>query len=111
MRSTADLLVQTGRPHYTVAMTYVVSDIRYSGFKGLDWGWGDAAYGGPADEGEEMISYLVAFKNKDGEEGILVPICLPGPAMGRFITEVNKMLSQPPLIEEKLPGEMIISAL
>lgn len=37
VRSTADLLVLKGRPHYTVHNTYIVSDLRYAGFGEHDW--------------------------------------------------------------------------
>lgn len=92
VRSTADLLVLKGRPHYTVHNTYLVADIRYAGHGELDWGWGKPSFGGPADVGEEFISFLLTFKNGKGENGILVPICLPESTMESFMIEFKKMV-------------------
>lgn len=96
MRSVADLMVLKGRPHFTVVRTYLVSDVTHAGFGELDFGWGKAAYGGPAKGGVGAIpgvaSFYIPFKNKKGENGIVVPICLPAIAMDRFVMELDNML-------------------
>ncbi|KAF3795915.1 Benzyl alcohol O-benzoyltransferase [Nymphaea thermarum] len=96
MRSVADLMVLKGRPHFTVVRAFVVSDIRKAGFSELDLGWGMPVYGGAAKGGVGAIpgvaSFFMRFKNKQGEEGAVIPVCLPSPAMGIFEKEVKKML-------------------
>ncbi|XP_074275473.1 benzyl alcohol O-benzoyltransferase-like [Silene latifolia] len=100
MRSLADLMVLKGRPHFTVVRSFMVSDVTRAGFGDLDYGWGPPVYGGPAKGGVGAIpgvaSFYIPFKNGKGEEGILVPICLPGFAMERFDTELNGLLGDFP---------------
>ncbi|KAA0066341.1 hypothetical protein IC582_025442 [Cucumis melo] len=96
MKSVADLMVIKGRPHFTVVRTYLVSDVTRAGFEDVDFGWGKAMYGGPAKGGVGAIpgvaSFYIPFKNKKGERGILVPLCLPAPAMERFVKELDALL-------------------
>ncbi|KAI5567171.1 hypothetical protein POPTR_013G074500v4 [Populus trichocarpa] len=96
MRSVASLMVTKGRPHFTVVRAYLVSDLRSAGFEVVDFGWGNAIYGGAAKGGVGAIpgvaSFLIPFKNKKGENGIVVPFCLPAPAMERFVEELDGML-------------------
>ncbi|KAJ7949925.1 Benzyl alcohol O-benzoyltransferase [Quillaja saponaria] len=97
MRSLADLMVIRGRPHFTVVRSYLVSDVTRAGFGEVDFGWGKPAYGGPAKGGVGAIpgvaSFYIPFKNAKGEEGIVVPVCLPALAMERFVKELNIMLN------------------
>ncbi|TKV93028.1 hypothetical protein SEVIR_9G199900v4 [Setaria viridis] len=99
MRSVADLMVLRGRPHFTVVRAYLASDVTKAGFGDLDFGWGKPVYGGPAKGGVGAIpgvaSFLIPFKNAKGEDGIVVPMCLPGPAMETFVRELGKLLSPP----------------
>lgn len=99
MRSVADLMVLRGRPHFTVVRAYLASDVTKAGFGDLDFGWGKPVYGGPAKGGVGAIpgvaSFLIPFKNAKGEDGIVVPMCLPGPAMETFVKEMDKLLSAP----------------
>nr|BDU78987.1 benzyl alcohol O-benzoyltransferase [Nicotiana tabacum] len=96
MKSVADLMVLKGRPHFTVVRTFLVSDVTRGGFGEVDFGWGKAVYGGPAKGGVGAIpgvaSFYIPFKNKKGENGIVVPICLPGFAMETFVKELDGML-------------------
>ncbi|XP_052187917.1 benzyl alcohol O-benzoyltransferase-like [Diospyros lotus] len=97
MRSLADLMVVRGRPHFTVVRSFLVSDVTHAGFGEVDFGWGKPAYGGPAKGGVGAIpgvaSFYIPFTNKKGERGIVVPFCLPGPAMKTFVTELQALLS------------------
>ncbi|XP_015899457.1 benzyl alcohol O-benzoyltransferase [Ziziphus jujuba] len=97
MKSLADLMVIKGRPHFTVVRSYLVSDVTRAGFGEVDFGWGKAAYGGPAKGGVGAIpgvaSFYIPFKNHKGESGIVVPVCLPAPAMERFVKELDGLLN------------------
>lgn len=98
MRSVADLMVLRGRPHFTVVRTYLVSDVTRAGFGEVDFGWGKAAYGGPAKGGVGAIpgvaSFYIPFKNSKGQDGIVMPICLPAAAMERFAKEMDSLLKE-----------------
>ncbi|XXG75458.1 hypothetical protein AAC387_Pa08g0020 [Persea americana] len=116
MQSVADLMVLRGRPHFTVVRTFLVSDVTRAGFGEVDFGWGKAVYGGPAKGGVGAIpgvaSFYIPFSNaKAGEDGIVVPICLPGPAMERFVGELEAMISEPSTRKEDDSSKLIISAL
>ncbi|KAB1205272.1 Benzyl alcohol O-benzoyltransferase [Morella rubra] len=93
MRSVADLMVLRGRPHFTMVRSYIVSDVTRAGFREVDFGWGKAVYGGPAKAVAGVVSFYVPYRNKKGEDGIVVPICLPGPAMERFSKELDYLLN------------------
>ncbi|KAK6243676.1 hypothetical protein QUC31_010085 [Theobroma cacao] len=100
MKSLADLMVIRGRPHFTVVRSYLVSDVTRAGFGDVDFGWGKAVYGGPAKGGVGAIpglaSFLIPSKNKKGEDGIVLPITLPPPAMEIFVKELDGMLKEKP---------------
>ncbi|KAG2537161.1 benzyl alcohol O-benzoyltransferase-like [Panicum virgatum] len=114
MRSVADLMVLRGRPHFTVVRAYLASDVTKAGFGDLDFGWGRPVYGGPAKGGvgaiPGVVSFLIPFRNAKGEDGIVVPMCLPGPAMDTFVRELGKLLS-PPADQEQGAYPAIRSAL
>ncbi|KAI9084368.1 hypothetical protein K1719_033710 [Acacia pycnantha] len=100
MHSLADLMVIKGRPHFTVVRSYLVSDVTRAGFGDVDFGWGKAVYGGPAKGGVGAIpgvaSFYIPFKNAQGQEGLVIPVCLPGEAMERFVKELDGMLKNDP---------------
>ncbi|KAL1300640.1 hypothetical protein HN51_045295 [Arachis hypogaea] len=97
MHSIADLMVLKGRPHFTVVRSYLVSDVTRAGFGEVDFGWGRAAYGGPAKGGVGAIpgvaSFYIPFTNAKGEHGLVIPICLPSEAMDRFVQELETILN------------------
>ncbi|XP_020235949.1 benzyl alcohol O-benzoyltransferase [Cajanus cajan] len=97
MHSLADLMVTNGRPHFTVVRSYLVSDVTRAGFGEVDFGWGKAVYGGPAKGGVGAIpgvaSFYIPFKNAKGEEGLVIPVCLPSEAMERFVKELDNVLN------------------
>ncbi|KAK4430470.1 Benzyl alcohol O-benzoyltransferase [Sesamum alatum] len=98
IKSAADLMVMR-RPHFAVVRTYIVSDLTRAVFGDLDYGCGPAVYAGPAKAGAGVIpGFLVSFhipiKNNKGENGKLVPICLPTNAMEVSVKEVEKMVKR-----------------
>ncbi|XP_028800867.1 benzyl alcohol O-benzoyltransferase [Neltuma alba] len=97
MQSVADFMVTKGRPCFVMPGTWIVSDTSRLGFRGVDFGWGKAVYGGPATAGAGPFpgaSYYAACENAKGEEGIVVPFYLPLSAMKRFIHELDRVLGQ-----------------
>nr|ACJ85557.1 unknown [Medicago truncatula] len=96
MHSVADLMVIKGRPHFTVVRSYLVSDVTRAGFGDVEFGWGKAVYGGPAKGGVGAIpgvaSFYIPFKNAKGEEGLVIPLCLPAQAMEKFVKELDSVL-------------------
>lgn len=96
--SVADLMVSRGRPLFALTRTYIVSDVSHAGFKSVDFGWGEPLYGGPAKGGEGPLpgvtNYFSRSKNGKGEEGTVVPVCLPKDAMEKFQLEVQGLTAQ-----------------
>ncbi|XP_022986530.1 benzyl alcohol O-benzoyltransferase-like [Cucurbita maxima] len=97
MKSMVDLMVMKGRPHFSVVRSLLVADLTEAGFEEVDYGWGKAIYGGPASGGvglvPGLISFCIPFKNRNGEKGIVVPLCLPSPAMERFVAELDALMN------------------
>ncbi|XP_020113210.1 benzyl alcohol O-benzoyltransferase-like [Ananas comosus] len=87
LQSAADVLVAKGRPRFTTARTYLVTDLTKARLHDIDLGWGTAVYGAPATT--TLATFHMPTTNAEGEEGITVPICLPVQAMERFITEME----------------------
>ncbi|CAO2173408.1 unnamed protein product [Urochloa humidicola] len=102
--SVADLMALGGWPHFTAARSaFLLSDMTKVGFGDLDFGWGRAVYGGPATVGAGgvpglgLVGSLVRYTTARGEDGILALMCLPGPAMDRFVEEMAKLSRALPL--------------
>ena len=93
-----------------------MSDVTRAGFGDVDFGWGKAVYGGPAKGGVGAIpgvaSFYIPFRNGKGEDGIVVPVCLPGDAMERFVKEIEGLVGgdEGVLGEQQQPVQ-ILSAL
>ncbi|KAL5766342.1 hypothetical protein ACOSP7_016959 [Xanthoceras sorbifolium] len=95
IKSVADLMVITGRrSKYVTKGNFIVSDNTRSGLAELDLGWGQPLYGGPAGA-VSLISFYMKYQKSEGENGIVVPICLPLSAMKRFEEEIKKMIQGP----------------
>ncbi|CAM0870734.1 unnamed protein product [Alopecurus aequalis] len=91
VRSTAEELVLRGRPSLALQNTFLLSDLRRSGFHRLDFGWGDPVFGGPANT-TFALSYFISIKDGDGEDAVAVPLVLPWLAMERFAAEMDMLL-------------------
>ncbi|KAL2345763.1 hypothetical protein Fmac_007048 [Flemingia macrophylla] len=92
MHSVADFLVIMTRCSFTTVRTFIISDLTRARFREVNFGWGDAVYGGVAQGGAGPflgVTYQVPYKNAKGEEGIVLPIWLPSQAMDRFEKELN----------------------
>ncbi|KAJ1689341.1 hypothetical protein LUZ63_013496 [Rhynchospora breviuscula] len=98
LQSTIDFLVPHDRPHFVDTRTYVVSDITRAGFDAVDLGWGGRVFGGPATV-PSSASYFVKGRNERGEEGVVVPLCLPEFAMKKFVVEIEGLISYKKQIE------------
>ena len=96
IRSFIDLVVSKGRPHTTIVQSFVVSNTARLGFRDVDYGWGKAIFGGVANIFESpstsSTSFYIEAMNSKGEDGIMVPMCLPTLAMERFVQELNNIL-------------------
>lgn len=101
MHSVADLMVLRGRPPVSLVRSYLVSDATRSGLREVDFGWGEGAYAGPALG--TVASFQISFKNRKGEEGILVPMNLPAAAMGNFVRVLNRELEGQELAAAQKP--------
>ncbi|KAJ9707555.1 hypothetical protein PVL29_002543 [Vitis rotundifolia] len=93
IKSVADLMVIKGRPLFTQPGNYIVSDVTHAGFGEVDFGWGKPVYGGVA-RALPIISFRMWFRNSKGEEGNVIPICLPPPVMERFEQELKRMTKE-----------------
>ncbi|OMO57942.1 Transferase, partial [Corchorus capsularis] len=95
VKSAASLMVIKGKKlKFPAHGSFLLSDIRNMGFRDVDFGWGKAEFGGAA-KAVGPISFVNSAKDKKGEVGALVSICLPAPAMEIFVKELEKMLRQP----------------
>ncbi|KAJ3684686.1 hypothetical protein LUZ61_013850 [Rhynchospora tenuis] len=95
LQSTMDHLVTNDRPHFVDTRTYLVSDITRAGLDAVDFGWGGGVYGGPATAVPAAASFFMKGRNERGEEGVVVPLCLPEFAMKRFVVEIEGLMKDP----------------
>ncbi|KAJ4787355.1 HXXXD-type acyl-transferase family protein [Rhynchospora pubera] len=89
LQSLADLTVLRGRPQMMDARTFLVTDVTRAGFQGVDFGWGGGMFGGKA---LPIATMYTSFRNNDGEEVVVVPMCLPELAMATFKTEMESLI-------------------
>ncbi|WVY92941.1 hypothetical protein V8G54_032029 [Vigna mungo] len=78
LRSVADLMVMKGRCLFTTVRSCIVSSLARFNLREVNFGWGEAVYGGVAHAGLG--------------QGIIFPIWLPAEAMERFAEEFNHVL-------------------
>ncbi|KAK1426132.1 hypothetical protein QVD17_14801 [Tagetes erecta] len=97
IRSASEVMAIKLQPEFITNRSFLVSDLTRAGLDAVDFGWGKAAYGGAAKGGVGVIpgisTLYVPYTNNKGEYGIVIPICLPSGAMGKFLKEVNNMLA------------------
>ncbi|XP_034711516.1 methanol O-anthraniloyltransferase-like [Vitis riparia] len=104
VKSVADLMVIKGRPSFMHPGNYMVADVTRDGSGEIDFGRGKPVYSGLA-RAISIISFCARFRNSKGEEGNVIPICLPPPVMERFEQEIKKMT------KEEEPVRLITSKL
>ncbi|XP_074286241.1 benzyl alcohol O-benzoyltransferase-like [Silene latifolia] len=79
--------------HIKSVADLLLVDVSWVEFNQFDFGWGLPVYGGNAENGYDTVSGFkssyVAANNWLGENGIMVPICLPKLAMDTFVKELN----------------------
>ncbi|KAG4164430.1 hypothetical protein ERO13_A13G014400v2 [Gossypium hirsutum] len=112
IKSTADLFAIRGKSLYVPAAigSYGISDLTHMGFENVDYGWGKAVFAGPANA-IGLVSFFIPTKNKEGQVGTLVPICLPALAMERFSNELDNMLKHHHIEGKKSKSILISSAM
>ncbi|CAI9784693.1 unnamed protein product [Fraxinus pennsylvanica] len=94
IKSVADLMVIKKRPKYATDWNFIVSNITRLGFEKIDFGWGNAVYGGVASA-TSNISVCTNIKNGKGEDEVVVPLFLPPLAVEKFKYELEKMTCEP----------------
>nr|GMD99241.1 methanol O-anthraniloyltransferase-like [Ipomoea batatas] len=102
IRSMVNFMSSKGRPPIQRSRSsFIVTDLSRLGFSEMDFGWGKPVYGGTM-EGERSATIIAhaLYRNSDGEDGIVVPVFLPPPAMKRFEEEMKKLIAL-------MPGEVI----
>ncbi|KAJ4724417.1 Benzyl alcohol O-benzoyltransferase [Melia azedarach] len=90
IKSLADFLVIMGRPMFRIEGNFLISNVSRLGSEEIDFGWGKPVYGGPA-YASPLTTYFGKFRKKDGEDGILVLMCMPPSPMERFEKELKKI--------------------
>lgn len=115
MRSLADLMVAKGKPGFSTDGALLISDVRI--FADIDFGiWGKPVYGGVPKAGVTgfpAASFYVLLRNRKGEIGIVVPVCLPEKAMQRFVEELDDVFNGASVscAGSKSPKKLITSSL
>nr|GMD97518.1 methanol O-anthraniloyltransferase [Ipomoea batatas] len=95
IRSMVNFMASKGRPPILRSISsFIVTDLSRLGFSEMDFGWGKPVYGGTM-EGERSATIIAhaLYRNSDGEDGIVVPVFLPPPAMKRFEEEMKKLIA------------------
>ncbi|CAM0878476.1 unnamed protein product [Alopecurus aequalis] len=83
----ADALELRGRPRFTTARTYLVTDLTKLKMHEVDLGWGMPVYGGPASQTMATF-HIPAISGR-----ISVAMCLPPDTMDRFKANVRAGLA------------------
>ncbi|KAK8520070.1 hypothetical protein V6N12_004032 [Hibiscus sabdariffa] len=112
IKSVVALMVTTDKQlnFPNVIGSFIISDLTKIGFEDVDFGWGKAVFAGTANA-VGVVSFFVSAKNKKGEVGTSVAICLPAPAMERFARELDNMLKQQLIEDNKSKSKRILSVM
>ncbi|CAN1246292.1 Benzyl alcohol O-benzoyltransferase [Linum grandiflorum] len=98
VKSIVDLMVLEGRPKVSMVKwpTFVLSDVTRAGFREVDFGWGEAVYGGPMGaDVTGVTNFCMSGMNKEGENVVVLALSLPAAAMRRFVKELENMVYEP----------------
>ncbi|XP_024626050.1 benzyl alcohol O-benzoyltransferase [Medicago truncatula] len=94
MHSLADLMVIKERCLFTTIRSCVVSDLTRAKYAEVNFGWGEAVYGGVVNCVAGPLpraTFIIPHKNAEGEEGLILLIFLTSEVMKRFAEELDKM--------------------
>ena len=94
MHSLTDLMVIKERCLLTTVRSCVVSDLTRAKYAEVNFGWGEAVYGGVVKGGAGPLpgaTYIIPHKNAEEEEGLILLIFLTSEVMKRFAEELDKM--------------------
>ncbi|CAN1246299.1 Benzyl alcohol O-benzoyltransferase [Linum grandiflorum] len=62
----------------------------------VDFGWGEAVYGGPMGaDVTGVTNFCMSGMNKEGENVVVLALSLPAAAMRRFVKELENMVYEP----------------
>ncbi|XP_027166942.1 benzyl alcohol O-benzoyltransferase-like [Coffea eugenioides] len=97
IKSAIDYSVLHGKPGYsTLLKDWIVSDASRTGIDEVDFGWGKPIYGGTMDGGPTFnMTVYSRLRNTQGNDGLVVAVCLPVAAMENFQKEMEKMIKGP----------------
>nr|XP_027086689.1 methanol O-anthraniloyltransferase-like [Coffea arabica] len=97
IESAIDYSVLHGKPGYsTLLKDWIVSDASRTGIDEVDFGWGKPIYGGIMDGGPTFnMAVYSRLRNTQGDDSLVVPVCLPVAAMENFQKEMEKMIKVP----------------
>ncbi|XP_019155929.1 PREDICTED: methanol O-anthraniloyltransferase-like [Ipomoea nil] len=112
IRSMVNFMASKGRPPILRSRgSFIVTDLSRLGFSEVDFGWGKPVYGGSM-EGERSATIIAhaRCRNSDGEDGIVVPVFLPPPAMKRFEEEMNKLTALMPSEVIERPSKSLLKS-
>nr|GMD94415.1 methanol O-anthraniloyltransferase-like [Ipomoea batatas] len=112
IRSMVNFMASKGRPPILRSISsFIVTDLSRLGFSEMDFGWGKPVYGGTM-EGERSATIIAhaLYRNSDGEDGIVVPVFLPPPAMKRFEEEMKKLIAFMPSEVIERPSKSLLKS-
>nr|GLL48762.1 methanol O-anthraniloyltransferase-like [Ipomoea trifida] len=112
IRSMVNFMASKGRPPILRSRgSFIVTDLSRLGFSEMDFGWGKPVYGGTM-EGERSATIIAhaLYRNSDGEDGIVVPVFLPPPAMKRFEEEMKKLIAFMPSEVIERPSKSLLKS-
>ena len=99
VRSYTDLVVIKDKLDVNRVRCYLPTDVTRVGFEEVDFGWGKAVYGGPANlwngPNPKLASSYTSFSNGKGKNGIVVSILLPKVTHEIFMKELEGTLKGP----------------